>query len=281
MTRPSFSPSSRSAAHLSAQSQRLGMRTSTLWGSALAGAVLGIAFAVSWFAPAAWLASALLSLTDGRVVLAGPQGTVWRGSAQLVFSGGAGSRDAVALPGRVSWQLSPHWNGVSALVGTSCCTPQGLTLKVLPRWAGASVLLSDGQSHWPASLLSGLGTPWNTLQPDGDLQLSTQGFAVEIAEGRVALAGNARIEAQQISSRLSTLRPMGSYRFSLTGGAVTELHLETLDGSLRLTGDGQWGGGRLHFSGFATAAPDHEAALANLLNIIGRRDGARSIITVG
>lgn len=277
MTQPFISTSSRSPA----QPQRLGMRTSTLWGSALAGAVLGIAFAVSWFAPAAWLASALISLTDGRVVLAGPQGTVWRGSAQLVFSGGAGSRDAAALPGRVSWQLSPHWNGVSAWIDASCCTPQGLTLKVLPRWAGASVLLSDGQSHWPASLLSGLGTPWNTLQPDGDLQLSTQGFAVEIAEGRVALAGNARIEALQISSRLSTLRPMGSYRLSLAGGAVTGLHLETLDGSLRLTGDGQWGGGRLHFSGFATAAPDREAALANLLNIIGRRDGARSIITVG
>jgi len=247
----------------------------------LAGAVVGIIFAVTWFAPAAWLASAMLSLTDGRVVLAQPQGTVWQGSAQLVFSGGAGSRDAAALPGRVSWQLSPHWNGVSAGVHAACCTPQGLTLKVLPRWAGASVRLSDGQSHWPASLLSGLGTPWNTLQPEGDLQLTTQGFAVETAEGRVVLVGNALLEAQHISSRLSTLRPMGSYRFSLTGGAVTGLHLETLEGSLRLTGDGQWGGGHLHFSGFATAAPDREAALANLLNIIGRRDGARSIITVG
>ena len=274
-------PSLRSAARPSARPQRPGLRTRTPWGAALAGAVLGIAFAVSWFAPAAWLASALLSFTDGRVVLAGPQGTVWRGSAQLVFSGGAGSRDAAALPGRVSWQLSPHWNGVSAWVDAACCTPQGLTLKVLPRWAGASMLLSDGQSHWPASLLSGLGTPWNTLQPDGDLQLSTQGFTVDIVQGRVTLAGSAHIEARHISSRLSTLRPMGSYRFSLNGGAVTALHLETLDGSLRLTGDGQWGGGRLHFSGFATAAPDREAALANLLNIIGRRDGARSIITVG
>lgn len=274
-------PSIQSAARPSARPQRPGLRTGTHWGAALAGAVLGIAFAVAWYAPSAWLASALLSLTDGRVVLAGAQGTVWRGSAQLVFSGGVGSRDAAMLPGRVSWQLSPHWNGVSALMNTDCCTPQGLTLKVLPHWSGASVLLSDGQSHWPASLLSGLGTPWNTLQPDGDLQLSTQGFIADIVQGRVALAGSAQIEAQHMSSRLSTLRPMGSYRFSLTGGAVTALHLETLDGSLRLTGDGQWGGGRLHFSGFATAAPNREAALANLLNIIGRRDGARSIITVG
>lgn len=258
-----------------------GLRGATPWGTAWLGAVLGLVLAVAWFAPATWLASALFTLTEGRVVLTGPQGTVWQGSAQLVFSGGAGSRDAVALPGRVSWQLRPHWDSITAQVDAACCTPQGLTLRVLPRWAGATVQLSDGQSHWPASLLTGLGTPWNTLQPDGDLQLSTQGFTVDVVEGRVALAGTANIEARQMSSRLSTLRPMGSYRFSLTGGAVTALHLETLDGSLRLSGDGQWAGGRLHFSGFASAEPDREAALSNLLNIIGRRDGARSIITVG
>jgi general secretion pathway protein N len=37
----------------------------------------------------------------------------------------------------------------------------------------------------------------------------------------------------------------------------------------------------LQFSGVASAAPDREAALSNLLNIIGRRNGARSIITIG
>ena len=35
------------------------------------------------------------------------------------------------------------------------------------------------------------------------------------------------------------------------------------------------------FKRLASAAPDREAALSNLLNIIGRRNGARSIITVG
>jgi len=59
------------------------------------------------------------------------------------------------------------------------------------------------------------------------------------------------------------------------------LQLSTLDGALQLTGSGQWVGSRLHFSGEASAAPDRETALANLLNIIGRRTGARSIITIG
>ena len=84
-----------------------------------------------------------------------------------------------------------------------------------------------------------------------------------------------------LSSGLSTLKPMGSYRLSLTGGSATELTLATLEGSLQLSGSGRWVGSRLNFQGIASAAPGHEAALANLLNIIGRRDGARSIITLG
>ena len=47
------------------------------------------------------------------------------------------------------------------------------------------------------------------------------------------------------------------------------------------TGTGQWVGGRLRFEGVASAAPDRLEALSNLLNIIGRRDGARSVIKVG
>nr|MBP6494324.1 type II secretion system protein N [Rhodoferax sp.] len=79
----------------------------------------------------------------------------------------------------------------------------------------------------------------------------------------------------------STLKPMGSYRLTVSGGETTRLQLETLDGSLQLSGTGEWVGSRLRFAGEATAAPDREAALSNLLNLIGRRTGARSVITVG
>ena len=57
--------------------------------------------------------------------------------------------------------------------------------------------------------------------------------------------------------------------------------LSTIEGSMQLSGTGHWVGSRLRFEGVASAAPEHEAALANLLNIIGRRNGARSIITLG
>jgi general secretion pathway protein N len=130
-------------------------------------------------------------------------------------------------------------------------------------------------------LLAGLGTPWNTVQPQGQLVASNQDVTVEWAPGRMRLSGRVQVDALQMSSRLSTLTPMGSYRVTLQGGPEPSLQLVTLDGSLQLSGQGQWIGQRLRFNGMASAEPERVEALSNLLNIVGRRDGARSIITVG
>jgi general secretion pathway protein N len=181
----------------------------------------------------------------------------------------------------VDWRIRPALGGVTAELKSACCTDQPLRARMSPRWGGARVLVADARSRWPASLLAGLGTPWNTLQLDGELLLDTQGLSVEWVEGRLSIAGRAELTAQRLSSRLSTLRPMGSYRTTLIGGNTPKLTLDTLEGSLQLTGSGEWVGSRLRFSGEATASPEREGALSNLLNIIGRRSGARSIITIG
>ena len=252
------------------------------WGWALAGALLGALPALAVFAPAQWLASAVASASGGQVQLAQARGTVWNGSAQLVLTGGLDSQDAAALPGRLNWQLRPTWGGgVRALVRAACCTPEPLRLQVQPRWGGAQLTVQDNQSQWPAALLTGLGTPWNTLQLQGQLALHTSGLGAEWASGRMLLAGQLQLDALAMSTRLSTLRPMGSYRLLLEGGAVPTLQLTTLDGALQMQGSGQWVGKRLRFEGEATAEPEREAALSNLLNIIGRRRGARSLITLG
>ncbi|WP_298932877.1 type II secretion system protein N [uncultured Ramlibacter sp.] len=251
------------------------------WPWALAGAALGLAAAVLLFAPAQWLAGALVRASGGHVLLHDARGTVWNGSAQLLLAGGQGSSAAIALPSRLDWQLRPAWGGADLALSSACCTPQAMALQVRARWGGLALQVADARSQWPAALLAGLGTPWNTLQIEGDLQLATQGLSVEWIEGRTRIAGRAELQAQRLSSRLSTLRPMGSYSITLVGGASPTLQLGTLEGSLRLSGSGQWVGSRLRFNGEASAAPEHEAALANLLNIIGRRNGARSLITIG
>jgi len=247
----------------------------------VAGALLGLLLALIAFAPARWLAGALESASGHRVVLREPRGTVWAGSAQLLLTGGAGSTDAAPLPTRLEWRLAPAVTGLAVRLSSECCTAEPLGLRLAPRWGGAKLQLDNGQSQWPASLLAGLGTPWNTLQLDGNLVLSTESLSVEWIAGRLSIGGQAELKAQRVSSRLSTLRPMGSYRITVRGGETPTLQLDTLEGSLNLSGSGQWVGSRLRFSGAASAAPEREEALANLLNIIGRRSGARSIITLG
>ncbi|MBI5276438.1 MAG: type II secretion system protein N [Burkholderiales bacterium] len=247
----------------------------------MAGAVAGTLAAVVLFAPAHWLAQALARASNGQVLLAETRGTVWNGSGRLLLAGGPGSTDLAALPGRVDWRLRPRLTGAILQVRAACCSPHPVRLDARWRLAGPALKVGAASLQVPAAVLTGLGTPWNTLQVDGDLALATQGLSVEWAEGRLAMTGQAELVARNVSSRLSTLRPMGSYRITVLGGAAPSLRLDTLDGPLRLAGSGQWVGQRLHFRGEAMAAPDREAALANLLNIIGRRSGGRSIITIG
>jgi general secretion pathway protein N len=137
--------------------------------------------------------------------------------------------------------LQRHQRRASA---PDCCTTAPLQLRAALGFGSARITVSDGVSMWPAAVLAGLGTPWNTLQLDGELGLSTQGLSVEWSAGRLALGGRAEMAAARISSRLSTLRPMGSYRITLTGGATSTLELATLEGSLQLSGNGRWVGSR-------------------------------------
>ena len=260
---------------------RAAVPRATPWGWALGGLLLGVLLSVLVFAPARWLAGAVGQASAGQVLLHAPQGTVWSGTAQLTLTGGPGSVDASTLPSRLAWSIQLGLTGLTLHLTSACCLTQPWALHVVPRWSGVQLQVSDNTSTWPAYLLSGLGTPFNTIAPQGQLALTTRGLRLDWVAGRLQMAGQAQLDAQDLSSRLSTLRPMGSYRFSLSGGATTELSLSTLQGSLQLSGHGQWVGGKLRFVGEASSTPEHQAALSNLMNIIGRRDGARSVIKLG
>jgi general secretion pathway protein N len=251
------------------------------WRWALLGAAAGALLTLALFAPARWLAQALRSSSQGHLLLVNPRGTVWNGAAGVVLASGSGGAGSVSLPGAVSWTLRPRWNGVSAALDLPCCATQPLGFTATPHAQGMRLEWRDGQSRWPAAVLAGLGAPWNTLRLDGTLELSTRAFAMEWNGPRLALDGHATLDAIDISSSLSTLKPMGTYRITLEGGTAPSVLLATREGSLQLNGSGRWDGTRLRFNGEANAAPGREDALSNLLNIIGRREGARSFITLG
>lgn len=263
-------------------SRGAGLRWAT-WGTAI-----GLLAGLVAFAPASWLASSVADATDRRVLLADTRGTLWSGSAVVVLTGGPESRDATSLPGRLNWSLG--WRGTSfdLRATQACCLNGAVTLKVVPGFGRlrASLLAPAGAiGQWPATLLKGLGTPWNTLALDGTMRLESPGFSLESVQGRWRVDGQASLELLNVSSRMSTLDPLGSYRLSVSGDpanpGTSQISLGTTGGALQLSGNGTWGPGGVRFRGEATATDDHQAALDNLLNIIGRRSGARSVISIG
>ena len=252
----------------------------------LLAASLGLMAGLVGFAPARVLAPLLRAASHDQVRLLNARGTIWQGRAELVLAGGASSIEAAALPQGLSWRLAPGWAGGPALklnLMAPCCTPQGLDLQLGWSAGGARIAIAPHQSRWPAGWLTGLGAPWNTLRLQGQLQLSTPGSGIEWARGRARLNGPFELQVLDASSSLSTLKPLGSYRlrFEPDAGGSPRLQLDTLQGALRLSGEGQLTGGRLRFRGQAEAAADSGNALSNLLHIMGRREGARTHISLG
>ena len=74
--------------------------------------------------------------------------------------------------------------------------------------------------QWPSAWLGGLGTPWNTMQMGGAIRLATSGLRIESVQGRWRLDGRADIELLNVSSRLTTLDTLGSYRLTVSGGTA-------------------------------------------------------------
>lgn len=255
---------------------------------AVLGALLGAVTGLAAFAPAHWVAGAVGAATGQRLLLADARGFWWNGSAVVVLTGGPGSRDASVLPGRLGWRLGLKGAGLAAELTQACCLNGSLTLHWRPSLTRTRVeVMANGQGpigQWPVAWLAGLGTPWNTLQPTGQMQLSAQGLAVEWVQGRWLLDGTAQLELAAVASRVSTLEVLGHYRLLLQGdprGQAASLQLQTVSGPLQLSGQGQWAAARWRFTGVASADPGSEAALNNLLNIIGRRQGAQSILSIG
>ncbi len=251
----------------------------------LLAALLVLAVTVLVIAPAQWVAGAVRQATHGRVELAESRGTAWNGSAVLVLAAApdAGATRA-SLPERLSWQLSP-WALLAGQLDLTISHPSALTQPVGIRASlfGGSTVLSAATLRLPASLLVGLGAPWNTVRPGGILVLSWDRLRLEPRRA----SGNVAAEWQHASSALTPVSPMGHYRLQTNGvWPGTQLDLLTISGPLELKGSGTIPeGGRLRFTGRAQAVagtdPGVKAQLTGLISLLGRRDGDGALLNFG
>ena len=258
------------------------------WMALVVAALLGAATALAAFAPASLADAALRLASSGRLALAETSGTVWRGSGRIVLidvartrqqGGGAGPDvlAGVAVPGRIDWQL----RALPLLVGVvdAAFRLEGMAAPV--RLAGnlGEVRIGAGGFSLPSVELGRLGSPWNTFRPVAALALRWEGMVFRGG----GFEGRATIELRDLASALSPVRPLGSYRIEVVGsGASTTVTMATISGPLQLVGDGSWNArAGLSFRGLARSDPSEEARIKSFLNLVGKREGDATVITIG
>ncbi len=245
--------------------------------------LLGVAVALIAAAPAAFADLALDRATGGRMRLAETDGTVWRGSGRLVLvdlgaeSGERSALPGVAVPGRIDWALSR----LPLLIGQvdASIRIDGMAQPVRVQGGYDEVRVSAGSVALPSVELGRMGSPWNTLRPSGAFSLRWENLTLK----QGGLEGRAQIELRDVSSAMTPVRPLGSYRVEVVGrGGQADLGIQTLAGPLRLSGNGNFSArGGLRFTAEASADPAERAGLDSFLGLIGRRDGDKTVIKIG
>lgn len=255
------------------------------WRAAALGALLGILAASVVWAPARWVDVALAAASDGRVRLLQPAGTVWAGSGVLNM---AGDGAALTLPGRLRWTLAIDMAalGLRVTLQPDAAADEPWRATLARRDGGWWLQAEAWQAQFDLAWLQALGAPWNTfgLQGHAHLDLPALRWPLGAPTGTTPSDPiSVTVDLLDVATAVSPLRPLGSYRLTLTAAQDTAptLILATLRGDLRLEAKGGWRAGRLHLQGLAEANPDRLDALSNLLNLLGRRDGARAHLRIG
>jgi general secretion pathway protein N len=243
--------------------------------------------------PVSWISGSLASQTACRVMLQQPVGTIWQGSAALAFSEPnateGGCRDPMSVTERF------HWSTSCKLFSLTCSTDIQFAALEQPQsilWGLSKSQIAANEIKLPANILEGLGNPWSTLRPRGELGARWTDIQLGGIEGLGAMngilgaanspsSGVIRIIISNLTSPISPVKPLGGYEISAniadTGMNWT---LSTTSGPLLLKGQGEFsnkgsnGGSKgMHFSGEANASPESKESLIGLLSLLGKKEG--------
>jgi general secretion pathway protein N len=223
--------------------------------------------------PAAWITPQFAKATQGHVNLVEPAGSLWKGSAVLMLAAGPDSGAGTLLPGRIEWKTSfwPLFTGrVRMQMLQTEAMPDAIQVDVTPRGA----TMSAGEIAVPASLLAGLGAPFNTLNLQGGVRLSWSDWR---SFGRDAF-GQLAVQLSDMSSSVSRVKPLGSYRVVVQAqGVAATIDISTVKGPLLLNGHGSLSTGSTSFQGTASSTPEAHDNLAGLLNLLGPPKGPGTV----
>jgi general secretion pathway protein N len=223
--------------------------------------------------PARWLEARLAAAAPGRYQAHEINGTLWKGDAQGVVNAPGGT----LVVDHVAWRFLPSrlLQGRLAFAVDAKGAGFDATYEATRSFAGWG--LRDLTAQADTTLATALVPLIGRWRPEG--RVSVAAPAIDVSGESVR--GDARIEWKGAGLGLSEVKPLGSYRLELEAdGPGAKLALTTLDGALRVSGQGRidWPT-RLAFAGEARGEAAKAEALAPILDLMGpaRPDGARAI----
>ncbi len=240
-----------------------------------------VAVTILAFLPATWLAALVEKQTAGRLTLGDAHGTLWRGSAFICGAPSENQPLTPLVPGRFGWQLSPAvlLGSVDAVLENA--SEMSAPIKVTGTWHQWQV--SPGTILLPMERLAALGAPLNTVQPSGQVRFSWEPLQLTQLDGNIEIVGAMNLAINDLGSRLSPIRPLGSYDMAVEyHGKSASITLKTVKGPMLLSGSGVIAEGHLQFSGTAQSEPGADERLANFINLLGqrRKEGDKEVIAL-
>ena len=221
--------------------------------------------------PTRWLSATVAKTTGCQVAVLQPEGTLWRGSAQLGFSDTQAGASATCHTPQISSERFA-WTSQCSIFNLKCRwiiqypnTAKPLELTVHP----SAITLGSNQIELPANMIVVAGGLMRSLHLRGKLAIRWEDLIWDASP-----RGLVEVRFLDVVSPISPVKPLGSYALTLQIQRALTLDFSTINGPLLLTANGLIEKGRLSLQGEATAPQESLDSLIGLLSVIGKKDGA-------
>ncbi len=238
----------------------------------LAYAVLWLLFYVVFLIstiPAPWVSWSISRVTEGRINLSEPSGSLWHGKAELFV---VYSRASPLAVGETAWHVNPLCLLSARLCVELSTSGSAIRLRGVFGLSPWEFELRDVSANFPADVAGKLFPGVGVFSPKGQIHFNTGTLRIE----RNGMYGTADIQWREAGSELSSVQPLGDYRLDIRGeGKIAHLKLATLHGDLLLNGQGRWeigNDGKFQFVGNAKPRA-RRLDLEPLLMLLGRDQG--------
>jgi general secretion pathway protein N len=182
--------------------------------------------------PASWISRALERASQDRLLVRSPTGTLWAGSARVY----ARERSGPPLElGELRWKTA--WSGLLAAKLASHVAFGGAERPVRVELSPAGVSVQGLDLALPGRVLASFVPGLETFGPTGELRLRAESLRVDDD----SILGVAEIQWRHVRLSRAPGLDLGSHVAKLRGtGSKVDIELATLEGPLRLNGQGSW-----------------------------------------